>query len=217
MKLQRQNIATIAELEARGLTNAQAKEALLRDTQVYVTAGDIDKTLNDAIQDGDIGAGGAGGGVSINWERYDLAAVETQVNFIPVFRFGSLDEQQIFTTLTVPESYLAGNQISLKGLKFIAVAGDIKIECETTLLKVDDDPSSVGSFTSSVGEDDYTPDTVQAISEIPLTDSSGEIDSRAVAAGDILLIRLFRDVTNESSSADSVDIFKHSIFPDFGD
>lgn len=50
MKIQKQGIKTVAELITAGGTAAD----LPQDTQVYVTAGSINKTLNQAITDGDI-------------------------------------------------------------------------------------------------------------------------------------------------------------------
>jgi hypothetical protein len=52
-----------SELVAAGGTKAM----LLNDTKIYVTANSINKTLDDAIVDGDIGGGGGGGTGGINY------------------------------------------------------------------------------------------------------------------------------------------------------
>lgn len=52
--LQNEDFKTEAELVTAGGTKAQ----LLNDTKVYITSGSINKTLDDAITDGDIGGGG---------------------------------------------------------------------------------------------------------------------------------------------------------------
>jgi len=55
-KIQRQDVKTEAELVGAGATKAD----LINDTQIYVTATGINKTLDDAIVDGDLGGGGGG-------------------------------------------------------------------------------------------------------------------------------------------------------------
>lgn len=60
--LQNEDFSTQAELEARGGSKAN----LLNDTKVYVTADGLNKRLDEAIIDGDIGAGG-GGSAGINF------------------------------------------------------------------------------------------------------------------------------------------------------
>lgn len=54
-KIQGADVKTEAELVTAGAT----KTSLIRDTQIYVTGNSINKTLDDAIIDGDIGGGGA--------------------------------------------------------------------------------------------------------------------------------------------------------------
>lgn len=58
-KLQNEDFKTETELVNAGGSKSQ----LLNDTKVYVTANSINKTLDDAIIDGDIGGGGSGDGI----------------------------------------------------------------------------------------------------------------------------------------------------------
>ena len=60
-KIQNEGVKSIAELQAQGLTDGEAFDALIEDTNIAVKANSINKTLNQAIIDGDIGGGGAGG------------------------------------------------------------------------------------------------------------------------------------------------------------
>jgi len=55
-KFQNEDFKSQAELEAKGGTKAQ----LLNDTKVYVTANGLNKRLDEAITNGDIGGGGGG-------------------------------------------------------------------------------------------------------------------------------------------------------------
>lgn len=62
--LQNEDFKTEAQITGAGGTASQ----LLNDTKIYVTANAINKTLDDAIIDGDIGGGGGGGsGSEINY------------------------------------------------------------------------------------------------------------------------------------------------------
>lgn len=65
-KIQGADVKTEAELISAGATAS----SLIQDTQIYVSANTINKTLDDAIIDGDIGSGGGG----INYIRYGNAA-----------------------------------------------------------------------------------------------------------------------------------------------
>lgn len=67
-RLQNEDHKTEAELVAAG----GAKSQLLNDTKVYVTANSINKTLDDAIIDGDIGGGGGNLSVASKTANYTL-------------------------------------------------------------------------------------------------------------------------------------------------
>lgn len=85
-KLQKEDFKTEAEIIAAG----GAKSQLLNDTQIYVTANSVNKTLDDAIIDGDIGSGGGAvpnyitnGDAETNttgWSLFDDGAVSVPVN-----------------------------------------------------------------------------------------------------------------------------------------
>lgn len=84
-KLQKEDFKTEAEIIAAG----GAKSQLLNDTQIYVTANSVNKTLDDAIIDGDIGSGGAVPNYITNfdaeanttgWSLFDDGAVSTPVD-----------------------------------------------------------------------------------------------------------------------------------------
>lgn len=69
-KLQNEDFKSEAELLAA--SPAGTKAQLLNDTKVYVTANSINKRLDEAITDGDIG-GGSGGGGSLNFYPFSDA------------------------------------------------------------------------------------------------------------------------------------------------
>ena len=67
-RLQNEDFKTEAELISAGGAKAQ----LLNDTKIYVTGNSINKTLDDAIVDGDIGGGGGGGLDAFLSEDFEL-------------------------------------------------------------------------------------------------------------------------------------------------
>lgn len=93
-KLQNEDFKSEAQITGAGGTASQ----LLNDTKIYVTADGINKTLDDAIADGDIGGGGssvlttyikdlksagtAGGGfTSGSWQTRDLNTQTADTSF----------------------------------------------------------------------------------------------------------------------------------------
>lgn len=72
-RLQNEDIKSVAELAAQGC----GPEKLPNDDKIYITANGINKTLKEAIEDNDIGGGGASGGQS---GQADIADGDTFVD-----------------------------------------------------------------------------------------------------------------------------------------
>jgi len=179
------------------------------------------KTL--VVDDGAlIKALGGGGGGGFNWVLTgDSSPLDGEVDGIDTLDFDEISENEVFATIQVPDSYAPGTQIKLiGGAYFCNVNSDnVLFKCLTTLLQ----PGStvLGTYTdihtSTNTENTQTvSNRLENIGEIDLTDSSGEINSVAVAAGDKLRIRLFRDNANESTPADALArLLKQSLAPKF--
>lgn len=150
-----------------------------------------------------LGGGGAGG--STAWILGDIAPIEGFTNGIQTFDFDNESPQEIFLNIIVPDSYTAGDQIKLlNGHFFINNAADnVLFKAQTTLFKLGDDVNTnTNQHTSTNSEVTLsTADALEDIGEIDLTDSGGEINATAVAVGDLLKIRLYRDYNNETTSA----------------
>lgn len=164
-----------------------------------------DPSIGAAVWALDSGSGG-GGGVSLSWKSDSNAPVKEFIDGIDLRSFDSSSSQEVYATLSVPSSYSAGTQIFLKGSKFFCVStsGKVFFKSVCTLL----DSSVVLGTYSNQHTSTNAEVTVQAVSntinecgDIDLTDSVGEINSVAVAPGDKLVIKLFRDNANESSPA----------------
>ena len=91
--LQNEDFSTQAELEGRGATKAN----LLNDTKIYVTADGLNKRLDEAITDGDIGGGG-GGSAGINFVtdpsfEKDTLAPDVNPSALTSYTLYSTDDQ----------------------------------------------------------------------------------------------------------------------------
>lgn len=165
---------------------------------------------------GAVGGGGGGGG-SFVWELNGLSSPVESVlnNSISVFDFDAESNHEIFASLVVPETYTAGDQIKMKGIKFVINAsGSVLLRSQTSLIKVFDDITVTPPVHTSTNlEVSFVSaqNSVYELDDLDLTDSSGEIDGNAVQAGDVLVIKFYRDNINESSSANAdCRVFKYS-------
>lgn len=152
--------------------------------------------------------GGGGGGGSFVWElNGDTSPYESISSGISTLDFDDISDAEMYALLTVPDSYSAGDQILLKGMKYFTsvTTGNVFFRTITQLLKVDQDMSAlpITGHTSANTEQTITgaANALKAIGDLDLCDGSGEINSVAVAAGDTLLVRFLRDNTNETTSA----------------
>lgn len=151
-----------------------------------------------------IGGGGGAGG-STAWIYGDISPLSEFANGLDVYSFDNASPQELFLNVVVPDSYKTGDQIQLVNSKcFIDNATDnLLFRCETTLIQDGDAfDTTTNQHTSTNTELVLTSANVLLnVGNIDLTDGSGEINGVAVAAGDILKIRLYRDFANELTSA----------------
>jgi hypothetical protein len=159
------------------------------------------------VVDGElIPAGAGGGGVSLNWKAGTQAPVDEFIDGLDLKSFDNSSTQEIFATLTVPQSYRAGKPIRLLGASFFANvgAGNVFFKAQATLIKLGNTLGSYPNIHTSVNTEvtvPATPNQLAAVGVLDLTSSIGEVNSVAVAPGDRIRIRLFRDNAAETSSA----------------
>lgn len=150
-----------------------------------------------------IGGGGSGG--STAWILGDIAPLNEFQSGLDVYSFDNESDQELFLNVIVPDSYTTGEQIQLiNGKCFINNASDnLLFRCETTLIK-DGESFDISTNTHTSTNTELvltTANELLSIGNIDLTDISGEINSVAVASGDLLKIRFYRDFANELTSA----------------
>jgi hypothetical protein len=154
-----------------------------------------------------VGGSGGGGGSSLKWVKSGTTSPETYlVDGFELESFYDTETMEIYTSITVPSSYQAGVQIKMVSGAFFcsSAAGNVFFKTQTALLR---DASTVLGTYSNIHTSTNSQVTLsvsnqlKAIGDLQLTDASGQINGVAVAAGDKLRIRLYRDVASETSSA----------------
>lgn len=162
-----------------------------------------------------LGAGGGGGG-SFAWGlNEDIAPIEGLEGGIETLDFDFESEMAISALVAVPVSYKAGDQITLEDALFFSAdnADNVFFKAETTLWKVGEDiTTAVNVHTSTNTESTLsTANAIVSIGSLDLTTAIGEINSVAVAPGDILKVKLYRDNANETaSSAEDARFLRYS-------
>lgn len=162
--------------------------------KIYVKSDGLLYTLDSAGTEAAIGGGG-GGGSLVGFMDTNAPIEEIQSAF-QVLTFETGLTQEYYYSFRVPDGYIAGNQISLK-VKFfpggIPGGGDtILFSGLTTLIQDGDNPSSTTNQHTSTNSAVATVSTGLYTDTIDLTSSSGTVNSVAIAAGDMLKIKLTR-------------------------
>jgi len=150
-------------------------------------------------------SGGGGGGSFLFELTGDISPIESFFKGISLLDFDLESFMEAIALVTVPSSYKAGNQIKLQNTAFFcaSASNNVFFRSNTSLIKAGDDiTAALNEHLSTNSELTLTSaNEVTLVGDLDLTDGSGEVNSVAVAAGDILLIKLFRDNINETTSA----------------
>jgi len=151
------------------------------------------------------GSGGGGGGSSLIWAEPGNSPILSFTNNVESYAFGLDLEQELYTTIRVPSSYTAGGQISLKILWYSPdSSGDVLIRAQSTLIRseVDAITSTTNQRTTTNAAVTVSAGTVNEPQKVTLdvTSSSGQVNSVDVGAGDLLIIRLYRDASDTATS-----------------
>lgn len=147
---------------------------------------------------------GGGGGSGLTWEESANSPQKTIENGMAVYVFEASLAQELFTELHVPSTYVAGNPIVLKIKAYIvSVSGTMLLTAQSTLVRaeVDDVSSTTNQRTTTNTAITMSAANDQEIQKINLdvTASDGTVNSVAVAAGDTLAIRLYRNTTDTAT------------------
>lgn len=166
------------------------------------------QTMYQVVGNELIPAGSGGGGSSLVWEKVgDNSPSSLQIDGMILEEFSPSENQEVFSTFVVPSSYRPGKQIKLSSASFFcgASSGNVFFKTACTLLK--SGSSVLGTYPNiqnSANAEIIVPGTANQLTNIgdmALTSTLGLINGVAVAPGDKLRIRLFRDVASETTPA----------------
>lgn len=166
------------------------------------------QTMYQVVGNELIPAGSGGGGSSLVWEKVgDNSPSSLQIDGMILEEFSPSENQEVFSTFVVPSSYRPGKQIKLSSASFFcgASSGNVFFKTACTLLK--SGSSVLGAYPNiqnSVNAEiivSGTANQLTNIGDMALTSTLGLINGVAVAPGDKLRIRLFRDVASETTPA----------------
>lgn len=162
-----------------------------------------------------VGSGSSGGGgTTLRWYLPDSGGPfkGLTVSFLEYYAFSQEATQVIFAMFVIPASYVTGTQIFLKnGKAFSATnSGNFLFRATSQIFKANIDSRSSPTANTSTNTQqavDATGYEIVNISDIQLTSASGQINSVAVAIGDTILVKLYRDTATETSGvADDMNL-----------
>lgn len=142
-----------------------------------------------------------GGGGSIIWTS-DTGSGPLQDTYSGVLSWIFEDglTQYLETTIRVPEGYIAGSQVFLKISHFhVAASATQLISATTTLIEPGDAITNTTDQYNSTNTAQSGASEVVVDATIDLTNASGQINSNAIAAGDLLRIKLTRGTDTSTS------------------
>ncbi len=155
-----------------------------------------------------IAVGSGGGGSSLNWIEDALAPVASSEYGQRVYAFADGETQYLYAAVRVPSTYTAGGQINLRGLFYgNAAANTVLMQTVATLIRTGTDAVS---STTNQRTSTNSAITLATTANRPnafvcdLTSSTGQINSVAVSAGDLILIRLTRDTATDTATVDAM-------------
>lgn len=152
-------------------------------------------------------SGGGGGGGSAAWNSPDgTGAAFAHENGEKVYLFPDAADVELWLFMRVPESYQSGSQISATvGFYSASTSGTVKFLATTYLVEDESDAISdtTDSHASTNGADTLgSPSNEVRSATLDLTDASGQVNGTAVAAGDLLKVKLTRDYANDTDTAE---------------
>lgn len=144
------------------------------------------------------GSGGGGGSIFLDFHEYGNAPIRETLSNYEVYTYESGLAQELYAYFKVPSTYSSGSQITLEILWFCSSSsGTGLIASQSTLIR-----SETDAYTSTTNQRTSTNSAVTlgagTVNEpqkvtLDLTDASGQINSVGVSAGDLILVRVYRD------------------------
>lgn len=145
-------------------------------------------------------SGGGGGGFT--WFNDDGDAPTDQVKYNnKVWSFIDGGGQNLYTTVKVPQGYIAGSQIKMYITHFHEASSATQlISSQSTLISPGDAFDDTTNQRTSTNTATAGGNKVTIEVELDLTSSTGQINSVAVAPGDLIKVKIYRGT--DASTAD---------------
>lgn len=146
-------------------------------------------------------AGGAGGGGGLTWhnDSGDSPLADTKYGN-KVWTFVDGESQNLYCTIKVPQGYNAGNPIKLRVNHFHEAASATQLLLtQSTLIEPAQAFDSTTNQRTSTNTAVTAGDKIITESVCDLTDTLGQINGVAVAAGDLIKVRLYRGTDTSTS------------------
>lgn len=152
---------------------------------------------------------GGGGGTGANWYApAGTGPVAAEENGQSVYLYPDAVDQELHLWLSVPDSYIAGNQITMSIAAYSPSTSNAYVMASTSyLVRAGTDAAST-SANSQAGTATFTngsPANLLTRGTLSITSGSGQINSIAVAAGDMIHIVLSRNYSS-GSDTDTADV-----------
>lgn len=160
---------------------------------------------------GGTGAAGGGGGGGIRWVKATgNAPISTEENGLSVEQFTIALAQELYTAIRVPTTYTAGKQIYMKVPAYSPdTSGTNLLSTVATLIRTGTDAvtSTTNQRTSANAAINLA--TAALANKVnshlcDLSDSLGKINSVAIAAGDLILVKLTRGTDTGTSDIKAI-------------
>lgn len=144
-------------------------------------------------------AGGGGGAPSWRADGPD-APTETTEFSNQVYLFDNSQAQNLYTVVRVGQTYSAGNPIKVRVYGYHQAASATQLLlCQSTLIEPGDAFDNTTDQRTSTNTAQTAASKVIAEHICDVTDSTGHINSNAVAAGDLIRVRLYRSTDTSTS------------------
>lgn len=141
------------------------------------------------------------------WPVAGAAPIESYENDEKVFLFEKGAAQSLILWFRVPNAYTPGRQILIKNSFYSpGTSNNFKFQMLTTLVRSNTDAvtSIANQYTSTTGDTSLGTANLYQNIQYDLSNSSGQINSVAIAAGDLIKIKLSR--VTPSGTEDTNDV-----------
>jgi hypothetical protein len=163
-----------------------------------------------------LGSGG-GGGSSLQWNQKPgggpIEDIDAQGDRVFLFEPGLGTGQKLRAAIKVPTSYIPGSQVSVRFTVYSpASSNNWQFTADTYLVPKNTGDVTLGDNLYTDDSGDFTNSSANKAREvvIPLSDSSGEINSIAIAGGDLLQIELYRGTPGGTDDTNDIRMYPGS-------